>query len=182
MFNQQSQQETFKYHEWRDTHLFADWFCACWSLSGFLSCKGLLASCWVTSSVSVEGASVASWALKVCVYICHAHLHASLATNCITGAVVGSIWISLIMTTTSFGHVFCLEWLKIFFCTGVVSWHSCDYFIDKIKTKGMRHAYPLLWELQHEKKTVFLIFDVHLLIHFYVLVEVWSIYLNFTLS
>lgn len=77
--------------------------------------------------------------------------------------------------------IFCLEWLKIFFCTGVVSWPSCDYFIGKIQTEGMRHAYPLLWELQHEKKTVFLIFDVYLLIHFYVLVKVWSIYLNFTL-
>lgn len=62
--------------------------------------------------------------------------------------------------------IFCSEGLKIFFCIGVVSWPSCDYFIGKTKPEGTRHACTPPWELLH-KKTVFLNSDVHWLIHFY---------------
>lgn len=108
----------------------------------------------MTSSASVAGPSVASWALEECVYICH--LDASLVTNCITGAVC---WGNLDLTNNDhniiWARIFCLEWLKAFFCIGVFSWTSCDCFTGKNKTEGMRHACPLLWELQHEKKTHF---------------------------
>lgn len=45
----------------------------------------------------------------VCVCIHHVHLHASLVTSCATGAVARSAWISLIMTTSSFGHIFSVQ-------------------------------------------------------------------------
>lgn len=34
-------------------------------------------------------------------------------------------------------HIFSLKWLKGFFCIGVVSWPSCDYFIGK--NQNWRH-------------------------------------------
>lgn len=77
------------------------------------------------------------------------------------------------------GTYFLFRMTEGFFYIAVVSWPSCDYFIGKTKTEGMKHA--SLWELWHEKKPVFLSFDIHLSIHFYVLVKVWSIYLNFIL-
>lgn len=110
------------------------------------SWTGLSTSCWATSSVSLGGVSVVSWGLTVCVCIHHFHLHASLVTSCMTGAVAWSAWISLIMTTTSFGHISSVQKDWNFFCIGVVSWTSCDCFIGKIKSEGMRHACTLPWE------------------------------------
>lgn len=147
----------------------------------FCSAKGFRLLVGVTSSASVRGPSVPSWAPEEGVYICHVHLHAFFVTNCITGAVWGNLDLTNNDHKIIWACIFCLEWLKVFFCIGVVSWPSCDYFRGKIKTEGMRHACPLLWELWHEKKMVFLNFDVHLSINFYVLVKVWSIYLNFIL-
>lgn len=133
----------------------------------------------MTSSASIGWASVSSWAREECVYICHTHLHASLVTNCITGAVCSGN-----LDLTNYDHniiwacIFCLEWLKIFSCAGMVSRPSCDYFIGKIKTEGMRHVCLSCENFSMRRK---LYFDIHLSIHFYVLVEAWSIYTNFIL-